>query len=67
MNRNMKILLQKTINEQSQIEQIIQKIIPDNLDFGCKLIKQAVIESAEDAIKKDEKIRQAIELRKKAK
>lgn len=57
MNRNMKILLEKTINDQSQIEHIIDKIIPDNLDFGCKLIKQAVIESAEDAIKKDEKIR----------
>lgn len=53
MNRSLKSLLSQHIQDPSEIDNIIQKAIPDNLDFGCTLIKQAVIESAEDSIKKD--------------
>ena len=53
MNRSLKNLLQQHISDPAEIDIIIQKAIPDNLDFGCTLIKQAVIESAEDVIKKD--------------
>ena len=67
MNRNMKNLLDKTIENEAQVENIIEKIIPDNLDFGCKLIKQAVIDSAEEALRKDLKMNEGIELRKKSK
>ena len=56
MNRSLKNLLSQSLTDQAEIESIIQKAIPDNLDFGCQLIKQAVIESAEDVIKKDSTI-----------
>ena len=56
MNRSLKTLLSQHIGDQNEIDNIIQKAIPDNLDFGCTLIKQAVIESAEDSIKKDSNI-----------
>ena len=36
-----------------EFDNIITKAIPDNLDLGCALIKKAVIESAEEAIRKD--------------
>jgi CCR4-NOT transcription complex subunit 1 len=45
------------------MENIIAKAIPDNLDLGCALIKKAVIESAEEAIRKDEVINESIEQR----
>ena len=42
------------------MDTIITKAIPDNLDLGCALIKKAVIESAEEAIRKDEVINNSI-------
>ena len=56
MNRNLKNELSQTFENENEIDNIIQKVIPYNLDFGCTLIKQAVIESAEDVIKKDSSV-----------
>jgi hypothetical protein len=56
MNRTLKTYLAQNIQDQAEVENIITKAIPDNLDLGCALIKKAVIESAEEAIRKDEAI-----------
>jgi hypothetical protein len=53
MSRSLKNMLMPTITDQNEIDSIIQKAILDNLDFGCNLIKMAVIEQAEEVIKKD--------------
>lgn len=53
MNRTLKSYLGQSLNDQAEVENIITKAIPDNLDLGCALIKKAVIESAEEAIRKD--------------
>jgi phosphoserine phosphatase len=67
MNRSLKAMLAQSLNDQNEIEAIIQKAIPDNLDFGCNLIKMAVVEQAEEVIKKDPIISQAIQQRVEAK
>lgn len=67
MKRNLKNLLSEIFSDdEEKVETIIEKVIPHNLDLGCTLIKQAVIESAEDMIKKDPDINESIQLRKKA-
>lgn len=53
MNRTLKTYLGQNIADQAEVENIINKATPDNLDLGCALIKKAVIESAEEAIRKD--------------
>lgn len=63
MNRTLKTYLAQNIQDQAEVENIITKAIPDNLDLGCALIKKAVIESAEEAIRKDEAINESIEQR----
>jgi hypothetical protein len=60
MNRTLKTYLAQNIADQAEVENIITKAIPDNLDLGCALIKKAVIESAEEAIRKDEVINNSI-------
>ena len=53
MNRTLKNYLNQNIPDNAEVDSIITKAIPDNLDLGCALIKKAVIESAEEAIRKD--------------
>lgn len=60
MNRTLKTYLAQNIPDQAEVENIITKAIPDNLDLGCALIKKAVIESAEEAIRKDDAINESI-------
>jgi len=60
MNRTLKTYLTQNIQDQAEVDNIITKAIPDNLDLGCALIKKAVIESAEEAIRKDEAINNSI-------
>jgi len=43
MNRTLKTYLAQSIADQTEVENIITKAIPDNLDLGCALIKKAVI------------------------
>lgn len=56
MNRTLKTYLSQSIPDPTAVENIISKAIPDNLDLGCALIKKAVIESAEEAIRKNTRI-----------
>jgi hypothetical protein len=63
MNRTLKTYLTQNIADQGEVENIITKAIPDNLDLGCALIKKAVIESAEEAIRKDDAINESCEQR----
>jgi CCR4-NOT transcription complex subunit 1 len=67
MNRSLKAMLAQSLTDATEIDIIIQKAVPDNLDFGCNLIKMAVVEQAEEVIKKDPVISQAIQLRAEAK
>jgi CCR4-NOT transcription complex subunit 1 len=60
MNRTLKNYLNQSLPDMTEVETIITKVIPDNLDLGCALIKKAVIESAEEAIRKDEVINNSI-------
>ena len=60
MNRTLKNYLAQNISDHSEVQNIINKATPDNLDLGCALIKKAVIESAEEAIRKDEAINSSL-------
>ncbi len=63
MNRTLKNYLTQNIQDPAEVQNIITKAIPDNLDLGCALIKKAVIQSAEEAIRKDQAINESIEQR----
>ena len=63
MSKILKNILLQHLGEQTEVDGIIAKVIPDHLDLGCALIKKAVIESAEEAIRKDESINVAIDQR----
>lgn len=43
MNRTLKSYLTQNITDGNEVESIISRAIPDNLDLGCALIKKAVI------------------------
>lgn len=63
MNRTLKNYLAPHLKDANEVESIIVRAVSDNLDLGCALIKKAVIESGEEAIRKDELINQSIEQR----
>lgn len=63
MNRTLKNYLAPHSKDPNELENIITRAITDNLDLGCALIKKAVIESGEEAIRKDDLINQSIEQR----
>jgi len=47
MTKILKTILAQQLSNTGEVDDIINKIVPDNLDLGCALIKKAVIESAE--------------------
>jgi len=50
-----------------KISEFSQYASKENLELGCKIIKQAVIERALNKVKEDSKINEAVEMRQKSK